>query len=465
MTTELRVRNQSQQLYVRALYSAYRNGVQLYDPSIWLTRDPEAMEKMLRDADIAHAVGFRQHLIAGRQWTLQPKSKTKTGTATQGDLAVDVGTALLGEIENFTASRMHLAAAFLTGQRFASIHYRPRVEAFGDGKPRTWMMPVALKDIDKRYYRIVPKHDGGKITATWQRFDLIRGDWVEETAREGVDVIRHTYRDEQATLGYGRGLLEALGWWWHAKSNVFAESLQAVERFAQGILHAKIDGVRDAKTGLPNEELIKQWTEVLENIRARHVLVSDKTDDIEIIQGNAEGHGLLKEIRDELRTTIHTLVLGANLTTSASEGGSYALAEIQENSTEALIQFDRETLEESLTKGLIGSVWFHNYANLRELGIYDERPKFNIKQEKKLDPKVRADVAKVAHDMGLPLSKEDIYEQIGFRKPQEGEEVLEGAEPMQAAGMFGMPGMPPGGGGGGFGDLGVDKGFGKVSVA
>jgi hypothetical protein len=51
MTTELRVQNQSQNLYVRALSTAYRSGIQVHDPSLWLLREPELEEKMLRDAE------------------------------------------------------------------------------------------------------------------------------------------------------------------------------------------------------------------------------------------------------------------------------------------------------------------------------------------------------------------------------------------------------------------------------
>ena len=69
MSTELRTRNVSQQLYVRALSSAWRNNIELHDPSLWLLREPELEEKMLRDADIQHAVGYRRHLIAGKDWT------------------------------------------------------------------------------------------------------------------------------------------------------------------------------------------------------------------------------------------------------------------------------------------------------------------------------------------------------------------------------------------------------------
>jgi len=432
MAQELRLRNQSQQLYVRALSSAYRNNVQLFDPSVWLLRDPDAEESMLRDADIAHAVGYRRHLIAGRQWALTPRHDGNDG----GDLAVEVGTELLGCIRHFTQARLNLARAFFSGSRFARIHGTPRVMSIGDGRPRTWWVPVRLEDCDKRMFRVVPKIDGKKIHAHWERWNIASQDWEVETIADSVATIRHVYQDDQATLGHGRALREALGWWWYAKEHVFQESLQAVERFAQGIIAAKVDGIRDAETGLPNAELIADWTDVLTDLRSRHVLVFDKSDDVEIISGNSEGYQLLKDIRGELRSTIFTLVLGANLTTGASEGGSYALAEIQENSTEALIQYDRETLQETLTDDLIGCVWHRNHANLVELGIVEEKPRFNITQEKRQDPKERAEVASVLNAMGVALSATDVYEQTGFRKPEGDEEVIAGrVEPSPLAAM------------------------------
>jgi hypothetical protein len=447
-------RSQARELYVRALYSAYRSGVQLYDPSVWQARDPDVLEKMLRDADIAHAVNFRKHLIAGRQWDLVQDPYHRD--ADRARLARAVCGPLLSRIQRFTEARLQLAGAFLHGQRFARIHAETATLSIGDGKPRTWWIPVRLEDIDKRMRRIVPHHDGQRVHATWQRFDIGVGQWVDETVEESIDVIEHTYQDEQGSLGYGRGLLDALGWWWYAKEHVFAESLAACERLAQGIVAAKVDGARDAATGLPNEKLIRDWQKVLERLRSKHVLVYDKTDQVEVIQASGEGHALLRDIRDELRTTIHTLILGANITTAANKGGSYALAEVQENSTEALIQFDRESLEESLTTHLIGAIWFHNWANMVDLGIAEDRPRFNIRQEKHLDPQVRVAVAEAASRMGLPLALDEVYEHIGFRRPGPDDEVLQprstpaGADPigmgLPGMGLPGLPGLPAGSG-------------------
>jgi len=423
MTTELRLRNQSQQLYVRALSQAWRNNVQLYEPSVWLLRDPDSEEKMLRDADIAHVVGYRRHLIAGRKWNLTPKNDA----APNADLSVGIGTALLESLKHFTQARYQLARAFFSGARFGRIHGVSKVLTLGDGKPRTWWMPIRIEDMDKRMYRIVPKTDGDVIQAHWERWDVAKQEFIVESQLDAVQTIKHIYQDDQGTLGYGRALREAVGWWWYAKEHVFQESLQAVERFAQGILQAKVDGARDGATGLPNSELIESWAAVLEDLRARHVLVYDESDDVSMVDVDGQGWELLKDMREELKNGIFTLVLGANLTTDANNGGSYALAEVQENSTEALVQFDRETLEETLTDDLMGCLWFKNHANLVELGISEEMPRFTITQEKKQDPKERADVANVLHSMGVALSADDLYEQTGFRQPEAGEDIIEGA--------------------------------------
>lgn len=434
MTTELRLRNQSQQLYVRAISQAWRNHVQLHDPSHWLLKEPEIEEKMLRDADIRHAVGFRRHLIAGRQWTLTPRDEGDV----RAPLASYVGTELLGRIRNFTQARMNLSRAFFSGARFAKIHGRPMTLTLGDGQPRTWWVPFRLEDLDKRMFRIVPTHNEDHVTAHWERWDVAKQEFLPQSEADALTTIRHVYQDDQASLGYGSALREAIGFTWYAKTQVFRESLKAAERFGQGIVAAKIDGARNADTGLPNTELLRQWTETMEDMRSRHVIAFDKTDEIEIISGSAEGWQLFQTLRDELRSTIFTLILGANLTTAASEGGSYALAEIQENSTEALIQFDRETLEETLTDDLLSCIWLKNRPNLVDLGIADAMPRFSITQEKRQDPQERANVASTLNSMGVELSLGNVLEQTGFKKPEEGEDIIEGRSTEPAMPMPGM---------------------------
>lgn len=441
MVTELRVRNQAQQLYVRSLSAAYRNGTQVFQPSLWLTRDPEAEEKMLRDADIAHAIGYRRHLIAGRQWQVLPKRETE-----RSPIATVVATELIENIRHFTAARYALARAFFSGSRFARIHGGPRVLTIGDGKPRTWWVPTRLEDQDGRYYRQVTKIEGDAAMAHWERWNLTRMQWEPHTIEDAITTIHHVYNDDQSSLGYGMALREALGWAWYAKTNISQETLMAIERYAGGTMVAKVDGLRDAATGLPNEDLQTATLSALEEMRARHTVVIDSNDQIEIIPAPSGGHEVMDQMREELRSTIFTLVLGANLTTSADKGGSFALADVQENSTEALIQYDREILEETLTDDLVGCLWKRNWANIVELALQDDMPRFSIAQEKREDPMNSANVAQVLHGMGVALPLAEVLERAGFSKPEQGEEVVSGAKQPTAADLagFGGPGGSPG---------------------
>lgn len=437
MVTDLRLRHQAVQNYVQALSSAYQDQLQLYEPSVWLAKDPEIEDKMLRDADIAEAVNYRCALVAGRQWTLQPKFPGSP----RAPLAVDVGTQLLGNLKRFSEARKLLARAFLHGQRLGRIHGHVVPLTIGDGRLRNWWVPTRIEDIDKRWYRpVISAKAGEPVSGHYERWNLQARQWEAELVEDAPLTIRHTYQDEQGALGFGRGLRDALGWIWYAKANIWEESLKAAERFGSGTVIGKVSGLRDAATANTNDDLFRQWVRKLTDMRGRHAVVMDREDEIEVLHGSSEGWQILQYLIEATRTMVKTLVLSANLTTSADKGGSYALGEIQENSTESLIQFDRESLEETLTDTLIECVWWKNHANLAELDLVDHRPRFNIRQEKRLDPEKRAAVAEKAHNMGLPLAKDDLYEQLGFRKPQEDEEVIEGAAPM--AGPGGAPGAP-----------------------
>ena len=434
---ELRMRNASQSQFVNALSGAYRNNIQLHDPSVWNFRDPEVEEKMLRDADIAHSVTIRKHMIAGRDWTVVPKRENSP----VADLSVLIGNEALSSVKHFTQARLNLSRAFFSGARHARIITEPRVLKWGDGQERTWLVPVELKDMDKRVFRRVPNtQPDGRIFVTWERWNIGLGKWIPETDYDNLMTIRHTYADSQENLGHGNSLKEAIGWWWYAKEHVFQESLAAVERFAQGVIHAKIDGLRNAGSQKPNTTLITQWKNVLEDMRARHVLVSDKADDVQMMPMDGTGWQMLTDIRNDLRNTIFTLVLGSTLSTATNgETGSFAMAQVHENSTEALIQFDRETLEETLTDDLLGAFWTLNRVNIMELGLWDDKPRFSVKQEKQHDPVLRAQVAAQLLGAGVTLATDDVLDQTGWRKPEDGEDVIVGAvasaDPMGGGGF------------------------------
>lgn len=436
MASELYTRNLSQQHYNRALSQQWRNTVQLYEPALWLSREPDIEEQMLRDDVIAQAVGYRRALIAGRQWTLTPRDASDDAA----QLAVDVGSEIIGCIKKFTEARRMLARAFFSGARFAKIHATPKRLTIGDGKERTWWVPTRLEDIDKRRFRRVPQHDenGQLVGATWEMWDIGKSDWIPQTIDDAICTIRHVYEDDEGTTGHGRALREPLGFAWYTRAHLLAERNIACEKHGAGMLVARVDGARDAD-GTPNSTVVENWLDNLENARARHVLVHDSRDSVEMVSQQGTGWQLLGQALEDCNNRILTLILQANLTTSADSGGSYALAEVQENSTEAMIQYDRESLEETLTDDLLGAIWYYNRPNLVELGIADQMPRFAIVQEKRHDPVQRAQVAQTLSAMGVTIAADDLYEQTGFRRPEEGEPVIKPQErsaPMPGGGGF-----------------------------
>lgn len=442
MASELLIRSPAADLYARALVMAYKSGIRIYDPSMAQAREPDIEAKLLRDADIAMVVKLRQHMIAGQQWVIEPADDKPVNKE-----AAKIMRSLVLKIRGFTQARHNLARAFLSGQRFASMEGAEMALPLGDGQVRTWNCVLRLRDHDKRRFRWAPDQEpaeGHTFSTSLEVLSTRTGEW--EPVRNPDWLIKHTYDDSEEMLGYGRGLREALYWWWYAKENLFRESLQAAERFGQGIITAKIAGAKDAN-GMPNTELVAAWKRALDAMRAAHIIVYDKDDEVEVVQMNGTGWQLMSTLREEMRDTIRALVLGANSTTNnEGRGGSQALASVQENSTESLVGYDRETLEETLTEDLIGYLWKANFHNLQEMGLGGaEMPRFKIKQERQSDPDAFGKSLTAALSNNMPVLATEAYSGLGLSQPKEGDAViLPQAPPAAPPGFPGGGGQPPG---------------------
>ena len=441
MSTGLRLVHHAQEDWLRDFESAV-NRIELREPSTWLAREYELEEKMLQEATIRHAVDHRTALVAGRDYTLVPKREDRDSSK----VAVEVAMDCLEELEQFAEARKRLSRAFLHGTCYEQIKCQPFQRDIGDGVVRTWHLPVALEHREKWLYR--KTIDGAKTVnpkATWKRWAIYgpqAGLWHEMTAQESASLVKHVFADEMGGLGYGRPLRDALAMIWYAMTHTHKETLQAIERFAQGLAIMKIDGLRDGATGNTNAAVQTKALSILKKMMARNGLVLDSEDNLEVIEGSGTGHEMLSNFRQELRDQVFTLILSANLPTGASEGGSYALADVQEGSTETLVQFDRCALEETLSRHLLGYIWDLNRANMMELGIMQDRPKFDLMQERREDPEVASRVLLGATQIGLPVALADAYKKLNLRQPGPDEDLLEPPAPA-ASGGFGM--------GGGFG--------------
>lgn len=447
MTTPLFLRSQAAaEIYVHALSSAYRTGFRLYDPSPALAKDPHIYEKLMLDAVIFHACTHRRHMVAGHKFQCQPASEDPADK-----LWAQICEQLIGKIRNFKGALFNLANAVFVSATYGVIRGERRWLPLIDKVPRNWFVPLEIQDVSKFRFKAVPKRVGAgkdeRIEIEWQMHNVARDQF--EPLEHPECLIKHIYNDNEASLGHGWGLVDAMYYYWRAKELVITENVGAIERWSRGMLIAKINNSREASTGKPNQTLIDTVLEQLDKHRGRHSFGIDKEDEIQLIDGPGEGWQMATGMRDYLDQALRTLILGANLPTGGgTEGGSYSLGQVQENSTEALIQYDREILSETVSNDLVGLLRRLNQPQLMEMGIgHAQNPKFQIVQEKVQNPKERAEIVVSYVQNEIPLKEDEVYAPAGFTPPQPGDKIFVRARPVIDP-MTGMPIPTPNAGGG-----------------
>ena len=443
--------------YAWALTSAYRHGVRLYDPSPANRDDPDAYEKALRDPIVRQAVDQRLRAAAGLRWTVVPYSDKPDDRQ-----AANVVEDALKQIEEFAEARYIAAKSIFTGRSRQYIEGCRMWTRLGDGQHMNWWVPISLKEIDYRRFRYAPVKlrtpQGEETLVREELWSVTRGTWEPVIHRENF--LRIQYNDEESRLGYGRGLLEAMHSYIWIKGIVLRDGLQALRRLAQGMLHVKIDGARAASTDRQNDDIAAEWLAVLKKHMSENVLVTDKLDDLELLESNGTGHQMVSFFLEYLDKGITRLINGSLLPSgSGSDAGSLARSRTEADNTASIIQFDRAKIDDNITRDLIGQFWRLNSANLAALGLADaRRPIFSTPTETLDTPEKASPVIQQALASGIALRKDEVYKKLGFTQPTDQDEVIEGR----------MPSADPFGGLGGFGagstDLGT-KGDGSTTPA
>ena len=422
-------RNFNNELYNRALTSAYRVWVRLYDPDYALAREPDAWEKILRDPTICQAIEQRLNSVAARKWRIEAASDRE-----EDSRAAKVMEELIGEVRQFQAARKILAGAIFRARTYAFIEGGHRTFTASEDVARTWWIPNRLRDVDRRRIRYVPIRT--PTESGYDKITVVTELW--SVAEEKYSPLKHPeffvkvkYNDEEGRLSYGRGLMDSLYFYWWIKGVIWREGLGGLERWSQGIVIGKVDSLREGSISKTNQDVRDELYTSLQDMRARHVILMGKEDEVEIKDGGMAGHQMVTSFLKYADEKIIALVLGSALPFSGGSdgGGSYARAYVEENSSEQLVQFDRHKMDEDLTNSLLALVWRLNRKNFVDMGLGGARmPRFSSVQEKREDPQVAAAIITQMAQTGLPLRLDEVYEKIGFTKPRaEVDDVFEGA--------------------------------------
>tara|TARA_R100001594_G_scaffold128734_2_gene167125 strand:- start:2352 stop:3704 length:1353 start_codon:yes stop_codon:yes gene_type:complete len=419
-------RNFNQDLYNNALSAAYSVWTRLYDPDYALSREPDVWTKIRRDATISQAIEQRLNSVAARQWRVEGYTDEE-----QDQEAAGLMEDLIKNIRQFNGARKLLACAIFRGRSYAYIEGKYLPLALGDGVTRQWWVPIRLRDVDPRRVRYRPdpivREDGTEemrvITDMW---NVTRREYLPMEHPEWFVKVKY-YGEEESRLGYGFPLIESLYFFWWIKGIIWREGLQGLERWSQGIVIGKIDSFREGGTDKTNQDIRDDLYTALKDMRSRNILVTDKETELEVKDGGMAGHQMVTGFLEMIDKKILGLVLGSALPYGGGEGvGSMARAEVEENTTETLIQFDRTKMDEDLTHDLVSQVWRMNKKNFAEVGLGTANmPKFSSVQEKREDPTVVAGIISQMSAVGLPLRKDEVYERIGFTMPKDDDEIFE----------------------------------------
>jgi phage gp29-like protein len=426
-------------IYASALASAIANRHAIPDPSFGLQKESAVYELIRRDAKCAQNMAQRQHSVSGTEWHCV---EAREGNPLD-EAAAHLAEVLLKNIENFDSARFNLASAVFRGSAFAKIIGRRVPRDYVDGVTRMWWVPTFLADVDRRRLRweaadapgVDPILNMADVTSTglanWKPVEHV--EWL----------VQHVYGDEESTLGYGRGLIDAVYHAWFAKQKLVSELLALAERFGQGLVVAKISPDRPGSSEQGVTATIDATVANIAKTKARHVLAIMVGEELELLEPSGTGASLLLDSIKYYDECIAALLVGSVLPGGGgADVGSNARAEVEQGTSDAIVRFDRKLMGSTLTRDVLGLTWDLNRANLLACGmILAERPTIELSHEARETPAEFADLLDKAGKAGVAVTEREAYQRLGLKRPSPGEPVITAPQPPAMPGY--TPGMPP----------------------
>jgi phage gp29-like protein len=218
------------------------------------------------------------------------------------------------------------------------------------------------------------------------------------------------------------GLGRALLWWYMFKRYAVADWNKYGELFGAPFRLGRFD------PHTASDDEIDDLEEALATIGVDSWAAIPKTVEIEFVGDSSfrSGPDIYQKMVDYCDECLAVGILGQSLTSGSQTGsvGSYALGQVHNSVRLEIRQADARELAASIGQGLIEPMVRFNYGPLARV------PRLRFKVEPPTDKKAeavaqstRADVYKKAGAMGVPVSRAQLYEDLGLRAP-EGEDVL-----------------------------------------
>lgn len=265
--------------------------------------------------------------------------------------------------------------------------------------------------------------------------------WLEKEEIERIAIHKHMVEDadfeEPIAAGaiHGVGIRSRIYWTWFQKQNTLANLLEYLERSAMGIEiwsyqagnKEAYENVKAAATKRGNNNIIF----------VPKVAGEEQLYEFERVEPGLAGINAINDIVHQFfNWQIKRYILGQILSTEPEGGGlgSSGLSDFQAMSYKDVLKYDADNLQETVTDSTVRQLVRRN-LHVLPYGSEKIHVRFVIDTESE-KAKERLEAIKTAHEMGLPIKQDALYELLGIEKPQEGDEVLSAG-----GGGGGMPNM------------------------
>lgn len=481
--------NRNTMMYADAISSVWAWWDLIADPSYALREDLDIWEVMQRDPKVYQGVQQRLNAIAGREWRVMPRGNGKHKAA---KIKASILDAMLRRIPHFQDARRRLAQSVFRGQSTELICGRREFVSLADQPSMMWWVCTGLEHMDQRRFVVRPirekRPDGstrirGKlyvsVVPTYQTLPSSQKSLRQEAGprpegrgkfKDGslwygryapVEhpewLLRIVYDDEESRLGFGRGIQDAIYFFLWVKSVVLREGLQGLERFVHGVPILKLDPSKRGATDQASETVRDAALDVLKKMRAGHAIVINSGEELVWAEPGSSGHQMAMAFLDYIDRSLMSVITGASLKSGgdSKETGSYASDAVGMEVADAVVQYDRDKIDEDIGLDLIGLLCRLNRPQFEALGkiiqvpnLADEPdPVFVTVVKRKIDPLVEMQIVQGAQMVeGFDILKSEVYEVIGHSMPEEDDDVFEGGAAQQGpeAALPGAEGLPEG---------------------
>lgn len=358
-------------------------GIQLYD------------EMETKDPTIYGLMQVRKSSVANLPWKILPATESPKDTQI-AEFVTDV----IKRIQKFSEDCYELMDGVAKGYAVSEILWTPRP----DGK---WGVAALQARRQGRFYfspeailHLSPIGAGmppGKPVPE-RKFLLFRNGGKSENPY-GDAVLKHCY------------------WYYFFKKNGLKFWSVFLERFGQPAIDAAYKGT----TGDPEK---KELQAVLEDWQNGTALAHSDNIVVTLLEAQKSGTSSYEGFTEHCNREIAKAILGQSVLTDSGQPGTQVSPKVSNEVRRDLLLMDAATLQDVIEGQLIRWIVDFNF------GFDVETPHFIFETEPEEDLTAAADRLDKLVRMGLPVSKQFLYDKFEIPAPAEGEELLEVPSPI-----------------------------------